>query len=502
MNIDRNTIREEIIELIDKYVSEDDFVIGVLRYGAHLPHIYQNACNKRGRTPKRINTILSHMIGFFPPEFYSDKNFIILDDTIYEGVEMKRLISSLMESHGVSRERVKSATLVVHEKSKYLPDYPIPPMRLPDHNYVAWKEELASLVRRDIRPTERDHPLYYFEGSGLDLGRFISQLEDYGHLHPVGSDWKVPVFRMSLTIDSSTIQDLQPLEGIELDAISKLRFYWQQDEKGCRITIAPIVFAKLDISKFLLGSDQVLAKRCGLEINFFKSIYESATESARGQMLFYFVGRALAALLLHNFIAQIAPRLQRLGCPLRCTRPEQVDGVVNYIFPPTYQAFYNTIFNNIEYLIGAQTETDSLPFAEKWKRIPTSNFKPRVDPLLPEIYEILEFMTREADSARWSGSRWLPARGEYKGTTHRELVAEYKDAAFISSALDELLDSGLIRAMDKSIGQENVVFEREFLPGGEYNAVQVSRIADILRCEEVAVNPKLIKEESLELWGA
>jgi hypothetical protein len=502
MNIDRNGIREQIVNFVEKYINENDFVIGVLRYGAHIPHIYQNACNKLNKRPKQVNIVLSHMLGFFPENFYKEKNFIILDDTVYEGVEMKRIISTLVNEHKVPVERVKTATLIAHEHSKYLPDYPQPSEKFPDHQYIAWKEELASLVRRDIRPTERDHPLFYFDGCNLDLGTFIALLSDYGHLHPVGGDWDAPVFRASLTIDSSILSDLHDLIGIELDEVSKIRFYWQQTETGCRITAAPIVFIRLDTDRFLDKSDQDLARRCGLNDDFFKNLYKESPENSRGHMLFFFVGRSLAALMLRHFIAQIAPRMVQLGCSLQSVRPEVVDAAVNYIFPDAYLEFYNTIFNNLKMIIGMSYETDNLPFIEEWRKIEAPKERIDIDPLIPDAYEILDFITKDSDSARWNGARWVPAKRDYKGVTHQDLVKEFKDAAFISAALDELLDSGLIRAMDRILNSENGVYEREFFPGGEYNAVQVSRIADVLRCDKLTIDPKLTEEEALELWGA
>ena len=157
------------------------------------------------------------MLGFFPLSFYADKDFLVVDDTVYEGTEMKRVLSLLTDDYGVPRSRIRTATLVVHEQSKFLSDCPSPPRRLPDGEYIAWKEELATVVRRDIRPTERDHPLYYLEGQKLQLNQFLSIIEQYGNVHPVGDDWDAPVFRLSMTIDLAGFGELEGIPGLELE---------------------------------------------------------------------------------------------------------------------------------------------------------------------------------------------------------------------------------------------------------------------------------------------
>src|SRR5947209_20138087 len=107
----------------------------------------------------------------------------------------------------------------------------------------------------------------------------------------------------------------------------------------------------------------------------------------------------------------------------------------------------------------------------------------------------MKVMTRDSRPAIGDGVRWSTNKGVYKGTSHQELVKQFKDEVFISAALDELLDSGLLRAKDNSIDPEQSCFNREFFPGGEYNAVQVSRIADSWRYQTSAIDPLLAMEE-------
>ncbi len=500
---DRKDLREQILRFVDRWVTEEEIVIGVLRYGAHIPHIYQNACGKVHQKPKKINLILSHMLRFFPPDFYRKNRFLILDDTVYEGVEMKLLLSTLIDEFQIPRERVRTATLVAHEQSDYEPDCPQPTLRLPDTEYVAWKEELASLVRRDMRPTERDHPLYYFEGGDLPLGNFLSLLQEFGHVHPVGSDWDAPVLRVSLTVDPVLLSDVQQITGVDLEPVFKVRLYWQQTNEGCQLTAAPMVFNKLDVQSFIGDGAQQLATLVGLEKSFFNRIYDTHLESTRGQVLFYFVGRSIAGLFLQRLLNKVIPRLHQMGCNPTCMRPESVDGAVSYVFPKEYIEFYDTQFQIIEGIVGAADAADQLPFVEEVARDSFSPVRASKDPLLPDMYEILEFMTRQSNPAVWDGARWTPNKAFLKGTSHRELVKHFGDEIFISAALDELLDSGLLRAKDISINSDQTSFEREFFPGGEYNAVQVSRIADSWRYQSLAspFDPQLATEDALDLWG-
>jgi hypothetical protein len=61
--------------------------------------------------------------------------------------------------------------------------------------------------------------------------------------------------------------------------------------------------------------------------------------------------------------------------------------------------------------------------------------------------------------------------------TYTELLAEFRDKLFVSEGLDELLDDGLIRAKDARVGPGEATFGRVFLPGGEYRALEVFRLA-------------------------
>jgi hypothetical protein len=85
-------------------------------------------------------------------------------------------------------------------------------------------------------------------------------------------------------------------------------------------------------------------------------------------------------------------------------------------------------------------------------------------------------------------------------TTYKDLVAEFNNPLFVSAALDELLDAGLLRAEDGSPASSQKTYTRMFLSGGEYNAVQVSRIADTWRAVAPVIDPLLILEEAIELW--
>ena len=64
------------------------------------------------------------------------------------------------------------------------------------------------------------------------------------------------------------------------------------------------------------------------------------------------------------------------------------------------------------------------------------------------------------------------------------------------------MESGLLRAKDLQVIGEKNCFTRAFLPGGEYNAIRVSRIADVLEYKpSFNYNPAIAEEEAIELWG-
>ena len=162
-------------------------------------------------------------------------------------------------------------------------------------------------------------------------------------------------------------------------------------------------------------------------------------------MIFYFVGRSIAALMLQRLLTQVIPQLEQIGCEPACVPPKEIDGFVEYVFPSEYIEFYEAAYASINKIVQTSSPEDRLPFPDRQRT--QSRFPERAnkDPLLPDMYEILEFMTRNSAPATWDGSRWRPNKDISKGTSHRELVSEFKDEVFISAALDELLDSGLLR---------------------------------------------------------
>jgi len=182
--------------------------------------------------------------------------------------------------------------------------------------------------------------------------------------------------------------------------------------------------------------------------------------------------------------------------------PEVVDGHVDYIFPAEYLHFYRVVTDQITKILASTAQTSMLPLGDAWKLPECSLIEREPGRLLPDVYRILEFMTRQGDPALWDGKRWLP-RKSVNGVSFQEIVGHFGDVCFVSAALDELLDCGLIRARDYQRNRTSGTYMvREFLSGGEYKALQVSRIADTWRFEAPAVNPTLREAEALDLWGS
>src|ERR1035438_5136142 len=104
-------ILDEIRAFLDKAITPNVVVVGALRYGAHLPAI----CKMTRPPGKEIRLLLSHLIDFFPPAYYENKQFLVLDDTVYQGRQMKDLIQKLLD-RGVPASAITSAAMVVHEQ--------------------------------------------------------------------------------------------------------------------------------------------------------------------------------------------------------------------------------------------------------------------------------------------------------------------------------------------------------------------------------------------------
>lgn len=502
MKIDSDALKSQILSFCNEYIDENDIVIGALRYGAHIPHVYQNACEETSQQPKRINLLLSHMINFFHEAYFKGRKIVILDDTIYQGNEMRRLTSILKEL-GVPEKNIQTEALVVHENSQFLPNKPVPVIRYLDPQYIAWKEALASLIVEDIRPTDRDHPLYYSEISNIGPGQFIDIIENFGVVHSTGSlDSKV--FKFSITFDSSILKNNIVVPGISFGDIYKIRFYWKQESNTTKLTLVPMGFPIIDVNKFISDKGgQVLAKFLGLKENFFDDMYHSHTKNLRSPMTYYFASRSLSLLVLELFLKQINPILSSYKSNLKILMPEAIDKKVNYIFPDEYIDFYDIALDRLTRILqGAEFEILNFS-SEKWIKIESMPFESENIAMLPSTYEVLGFFAKDSDPAEWDGKRWIPNKATVdKGYTYQDLLTEFKNHIFISRALDELCESGLLRAKDQTIDTDNNVYTRQFLPGGEYNAIHMSRIADTLRYKsDLIVDPKIIEEESIELWG-
>jgi DNA-binding transcriptional ArsR family regulator len=112
----------------------------------------------------------------------------------------------------------------------------------------------------------------------------------------------------------------------------------------------------------------------------------------------------------------------------------------------------------------------------------------------------LEFVARAGDPARYDGKRWSPNSNGPSPVTFEELTQEFLDPLFVSAALDELLDAGLLKASDQELRIGGLEFSRAFEAGGEYNAIRVSRMADALRSVSVPIAADVVRTESRELW--
>ena len=472
--IKRSSIQSQINSYLDANLRPDEIVIGALRYGAHLPHLY---VPDQEHAQTRIPLVLSHMLGFFPPDFYKGKRFLLLDDTVYTGNEMGRLVNQLVDDFGVPRTNIRTAALVSHKEANY--DLDCPGTILEDDEYIVWKEALAQLVRRDIRPTDRDHPLYYFKTPNCSLGTFLNGISPFGKIHAVGDDWESPVFRFSLNIHSECLGEILDLTGVELSPLTKIRFYWSETATGTHITMVPIIFSRVDVRQFCNSKSAIrLAELVGLRPDFFDSVISSNARDSSGTMAYYFISRAIASLLLRKILGNIAVVLNTTDATLEFVEPAIVDGRVEGIFPPLYEEFYSICSKNLGAVASRETE-EVLPLVDQLAGFQGSSVVPESAGLLPARYRLLEVIVKNDHPATWNGQRWL-ARAVTTGCEIWDLIKRFRNDIFVSVSLDDLFDAGLIRARDAAILGRAGVYGRFIMSGSEYHAVHVSRIIDTL----------------------
>ena len=98
---------------------------------------------------------------------------------------------------------------------------------------------------------------------------------------------------------------------------------------------------------------------------------------------------------------------------------------------------------------------------------------------LQRKYDLLKVLCRDSEAAIFTGREWIPNHDASRGATFASFVSELCDPVLVSRSLDELLDAGLLRAGDNNLAGpgEVATYARTFLPGGEFNAVSVSRLA-------------------------
>lgn len=473
MQITPDTVREDVRRLIRPLLTGDHVMVGLLRYGAHLPHVYQ--ATYPISSDQKIRLLLSHMLRFFSPEYFSGKRFVILDDTMYRGASMEAARNSLLAC-GVPAEAISRAAVVVHENCEIKPDFN--DIRLPHPEYVAWKEQLAALVRHDVRPTERDHPLYYFTWPSAHIGALIKAAHMFDGFHVAGFGDAAQLFKFAVLAAREMLADVASLPGVQIHEPVKVRFYCLAKGATWQITAAPMAPSVISLEQFIRrGGGHRLAKLLGLPDVFFDVLYDSREGVARDEIVYYFASRAISAVLLSRLLERIV-RLLPARTQLSSLRPGEVDGIVDYQFPDCYERFHASVYDRLDSIVAGQAQDEPGLFTHTKHPCELPLFEDR-DPLLPDSYRILALLSAKQDPAVFAADSWQPSPGQHPGLTYEELLRAYPFPAFVSRSLDDLLEDGLLRGVDRAI--EPGRYGRVFLPGGEYKAVEVSRLADLIR---------------------
>lgn len=485
----------QIQQLTDRCLREDTLTIGLLRYGAHLPHLYDASNPPR---PREFDLLLSHMVDFMPRDFFAGRKVLVLDDTTYRGHEMQSMVNRLEKNYGVAPNAISTATVVVHKKSEFRPTHYIE--RYDDVDYIAWKETLARLVQKTQRPTDRDHPLYYFSVAGLNLAGLVTTLQDMGRTYAVGTDASGSTLRLVLPLPARVAEacaDMIP--AFKSLGEPKVRFYCRQkDDDHITFTALPLLFGEVDLHAFESSDQSAFCEMLGLRADYFRDL---ATSNVRDQdrMMYYFVNRALAAVILRHALRELVTRLPL--AEVRCVPPAVRDGRVRYVFPASYVEFHDAMYRSFEEIVN-RSARQALPSESQQQLFVSSCEEGRSQPFeeaSDSAPQLLAFLSDRCHPAIFDGVSWEPA-GTGQPTAYGDLLHEIGDTSVLSRLLDELLDCGLLRARDWAFDGGRR-YTRGYLCGGEYKAVEVDRIRDSYRMGDLEIYGDEAAEERLALWG-
>jgi hypothetical protein len=476
--INVETVQNDIDTYLDGVLPNVDLVVGVLRYGAHLPHLWRNA----NRLKDHLPLVLSHMVDFLPKEILRDKRVLVLDDTVYRGRQMQENVGRVADL-GVPPENISSAAVVIHKASQFVPTFR-PHLVCDEEEYIAWKTAFSGLVRSQRRSIDRDHPLYFFNISNARSGTILSVLENFGFVSAAGEAGNERIFSFAATIQSKLLlnrlqQPLHPksIPGLELSDVCKVRLYWEASKSGIELTVVPMVFGTLDFSRFLAsGAERVFNDLTGVSIKDLE--YLRATPKAWQRFIFFLITRSIAAGLVLQFIEDFAAQLRARGADIQSIDPDWQDRPVINVFPPAYDQFHEIIRQRIVEILHQYPTTPTIPFPWPRPTLTADSIETRKSARIgmPGKFAILAALTRKHPAAFFDGRCWLPTENTDGALTFEQLRTEMRSPVALSVALDELLDAGLLRAKDALISNDGPQYGRVYLPGGEYNALQVSRI--------------------------
>jgi hypothetical protein len=439
------------------------------------------------------------MIDFMPRGFFAGKQICLLDDTVYRGRELTKIADHLVNDLGVNRADISTATVAVHsravidERHHYIARYG-------DAEYIAWKEELARIVQRTLRPTDRDHPLYYYVFNDVSLARLLAILRRAGPFYSVGSDASGATIRFSVPLRRLADDERLRIPGLSLQSIPKIRLYCRPKGSQIDVTCVPMMFGRVSLEDFLREGSEKLRSALMLNEGFFERIW-NADVPDRERMLFFFATRGLAALALRVFLEEDVSPCLPTGA-ITSVRPEVRDRHVRYEFPAEYIEFHEKAFEMLRGAVSTPladngTQNRQVPLFDEATGEPSVDTDPEA--LAPRL---LAYLADRCEPAEWNGSTWEPRTDDGVDVEYRDLIPAVGDGMALSRVLDELLDSGLLRARDSRIEGEQLTYARTYRCGGEYKAVEVARIRDSFMCGDSDRYRALAEEERLALWGS
>lgn len=461
-------VRRGIRSLLDRVCdSGPSTTIAIIRGGANLALLYSQ------ETRRNIPIVLEHLLDLFPLSHFIGAELVVLDDTVFEGRTLNRTKLRLTNL-GIAPGQVKTAALVVNARLAPAdrPNFYEPGFLLDGPRYRSTADTLNRLIRQHLlRPVDADHVLYYFSIRMFDLRSLIGLLETLGPTRVVAKS--TDVIRLTTDLGGSPSNPLLSRRRLHkpIRETAKIRWYIRVGKDGdMSLTAAPMISPDdVPWSELL---ELVNEADCGLSQ---EEVLWPPSQSGRVFMATALLSFALLRRAMRCFV-DLLPRSVAVAV-------EAADHSLVCV-PPRYEEFYGRaselLWSDVRGRPNHSSSiddlaTDACAFSEECYPVQAVDLHRRqlsISGLSPEMYV-----------AGLVGK--LMAENMTRGVTYGDLVSEVGDESWVSSALDTLLDHGMLTP--RLIAANGGGYTRCYLPGGEQRQSVVRRLARMLDCPPLRV---------------